>query len=150
RGLKGDIADRPDVAASKTREEVDVGGPRADTGDRDEPRRRFFVMMLRERIDRQPAVAHGARERLEGARLGARKTKLHQSLIAPSQNRRRIKGMQLALKTAPDRIRGFERQHLLGDDAQKTGKALGGAPQGRWAEAPDDIGKARLAAGEIG
>jgi len=65
RGLKATSADRPDVAASKTREEVDVGGPRADTGIADEPAPSLLRQMLRERIDgsRPSLTARRAPER---------------------------------------------------------------------------------------
>ena len=118
---------------AEAKQQIDVGGPRADAVQRRQRVVRGVGVLVRQHLEIEPFGGEFARQVLQGLDLRRRQSEPAQTVGAGAAQCVMVKRIERGADAAPDR-RGARGRHLLAaDDRRQAGKAGLAPPQRRHA-----------------
>jgi hypothetical protein len=146
---QGKISVRPDVGATESHQQVDVGGPRSDAGNQQQTRSRIVVLEVREVAERELAIDN-ARGELSTVRcfLAGQPGPAEAGFaeLRDSAGRHSTDG---SLQPRVGRAGGCQRDLLLENDADKRREAGPTRPEWRWPPTPHNAGEVPIPGPEL-
>jgi hypothetical protein len=144
-----DVATRPDVRPAQGHEEVDVGRPGADPGDRRQRRTGSFVGPAPESDEVQRARDDGPRECDDVARLLARQSRVAEGTLADLEEPGGLDGAGGPREPLVRGATGLERHLLLEDDPDEGIEARLARPERRLPVPLDDEREVRVTSRQL-
>jgi hypothetical protein len=148
--LQRDVARGPRVGASQRGEEVDLGRPGTDPGQRDERGADAGVVQRRDRVEVECPVLEGGRERAHVAVLLAAEPVRAELLVRRVQHALRREPAEPRDEPVVGGARGGERDLLLEDQEDERREARLARPELRDAVLRDDRGEIGIRIAELG